>query len=459
MTEREFAIAVVRRLQEAGHQALWAGGCVRDELLGLVPKDYDVATDAIPEEVRRLFRRNIPIGASFGVIKVLGPRDNPEPVSVEVATFRSDVYDEGDEGEAGDGRRPRRVVYSSAREDALRRDFTINGMFFDPLKGELLDYVGGQEDLKARILRAIGEPAVRFTEDKLRLLRAVRMATRFELTVEPATATAIRAMAGQITVVSAERIAEELRRLLVDPQRARGLRLLDELGLVAPILRELLPMKGLKQGPPAAPTGDLWDHVLRVLDLLGPAPSFPLALAALLHDVGKPRTVGRTPNRYTFYYHEHVGARLANDVGLRLKLSNEEREHTVWLVERHQYLCGARSMRPSKLKQVLVHSWIGDLLALHRADALAWGRSTEHVDYCEQLLREWTADDLNPSPLVTGEDLKKVGIPPGPPYKRLLDAVREAQLDGTIKTAAEALDLVQRLLSEWAEEGRESDDS
>jgi poly(A) polymerase len=450
MTEREFAVAVVRRLQEAGHQALWAGGCVRDELLGLVPKDYDVATDAVPEEVRRLFRRTIAVGISFGVVEVLGPRENPEPLKVQVATFRSDVH-------YSDGRHPDRVVFSSPQEDALRRDFTINGMFFDPLKDELIDYVGGRADLEARFLRAIGEPQVRFTEDKLRLLRGVRMATRFDLEIEPATAAAIKKMAGQITVVSAERIAEELRRLLVDPRRARGVDLLYELGLVVPVLPGVEKMKGLKQGPPAAPTGDLWDHVLKVLDLLGPAPCFPLAFAALLHDVGKPRTVGRTPDRYTFYYHEHVGARMADELCLRLKLSNEEREHTVWLVEKHQYLCDASHMRPSKLKQVLAHPWVRDVLALHRADALAWGRGTEHVEYCEDLLRKWTAADLNPAPLVTGDDLKKLGLPPGPLYKRVLDAVREAQLDGTIKSAEEALELVRRLLREGQEKGEEDD--
>src|SRR2546423_12854917 len=204
MTERDFAVRVVQRLRDAGYQALWAGGCVRDELLGLVPKDYDVATDATPEQVRRLFRRTVAVGAAFGVVEVLGPR----PLKVQVATFRSDVS-------YSDGRRPDRVVFSSAREDALRRDFTINGMFFDPLTDQLIDYVGGQEDLRARVLRAIGDPVRRFTEDKLRMLRAVRIATRFDLTLDEATATAVRAMAPEIRAVSAERIAEELRKLLV----------------------------------------------------------------------------------------------------------------------------------------------------------------------------------------------------------------------------------------------------
>jgi poly(A) polymerase len=454
-SERDFAIDVVRRLRDAGHEALWAGGCVRDELLGLIPKDYDVATSAHPDEVRRLFRRTIAVGASFGVIEVLGPRTPSGPLKVQVATFRSDVS-------YSDGRHPDAVVFSSAREDALRRDFTINGMFFDPLEGRLIDYVGGRDDLRGRILRAIGDPAQRFGEDKLRMLRAVRMATRFELEMEAQTTGSIRAMAPQIGVVSAERIADELRKLLVDPHRARGMRLFMDLGLAQPILPELLPMKGLPQGPPrpdapalpppgvpgAAAVGeeaDLWEHVLRVLDRLGPKPSFGLAMAALLHDVGKPRTVGRTPDRYTFYYHEHVGRRMAGEIALRLKLSNDERERIEWLVEKHQILSDARQMRPSKLKALLIHPGIGELLELHRADALASGRGTDHVEYCEQLLRQWSREDLDPPPLLTGDDLIQAGYKPGPIFKKLLDAVREAQLDGSIRTPQEAWELVERL--------------
>jgi poly(A) polymerase len=458
-TERDFAVEVVRRLREAGHEALWAGGCVRDELLGLVPKDYDVATSAPPEAVRGLFRRTIAVGAAFGVVEVLGPRTDAGPLKVQAATFRAD-------GTYSDGRRPDAVVFSSAREDALRRDFTINGMFFDPLENRLVDYVGGQEDLRAKVLRAIGDPALRFTEDKLRMLRAVRMAARFEFTIDPITADAIRAMAPEIRVVSAERIADELRKILMDRHRARGMRLFVDLGLAEPILPELLPMRGLPQGPPRGdapalpPPGlpaagpdvaDLWEHVLRVLDLLGDRPSFPLAFAALLHDVGKPRTVGRTPDRYTFYGHEHVGRRMASDICLRLKLSTDERERVEWLVEKHQVLADVRQMRTSTLKPLLAHPGIGELLALHRADALASGRGVEHVEYCEQLLREWSAEDLNPPPLLTGHDLTRAGFKPGPLFKRLLDAVREAQLDGMIATAKEARALVDRML---AAEGR-----
>jgi poly(A) polymerase len=434
-TEREFAIEVVRRLREAGHEAYWAGGCVRDELLGLTPKDYDVATIARPEQVQQLFRRTVAFGASFGVVEVLGPR----PCGVEVATFRSDVS-------YSDGRRPDAVIFSSAREDALRRDFTVNGMFFDPLTNTLHDYVGGQADLRARLLRAIGDPFQRFAEDKLRMLRAVRVATRFDFAIESDTAAAIEKMAPEIIVVSAERVADELRKILPLRRRSRGMQLFMDLGLAAPLIPELLPMRELPQGIPAAPTGVLWDHVLRVLDLLGDEPSFPLAFAALLHDVGKPRTLGRTPDRYTFYGHEHVGKRLTSDIALRLRLSNEERERAEWLVEKHQVLSDVRQMRTSKLKILLIHPGIRELLDLHRADALASGRGVEHVEYCEQLLREWSAEELNPPPLLTGHDLARGGLQPGPVYKRLLDAVREAQLEGTVRTTKDARDLVERLL-------------
>ncbi len=455
-TEREFAVEVVRRLRDAGCEALWAGGCVRDELLGHAPKDYDVATSALPEQVRRLFRRTVAVGEAFGVVEVLGPRTSAGPLKVQVATFRSD-------GAYSDGRRPDAVTFSSAREDAERRDFTINGMFFDPLESRLIDYVGGQDDLRNGMLRAIGDPTRRIAEDKLRMLRAVRLAARFDFAVDPATADAIRRMAPEIVVVSAERVADEFRKMLVDGRRALAMRLFMDFGLAKPLLPELLPMCGLPQGlpradgpglpPPGMPaatdwaSGDLWEHVLLVLDRLGAGPSFPLAFAALLHDVGKPRTVGRTPDRYTFYGHEHVGRRMASEICLRLKTSNEERERVEWLVEKHQILADVRQMRMSKVKTLLAHPGVRDLLALHRADALASDRMDDHVVYCEQLLREWSADDLNPAPLLTGHDLQRAGVAPGPIYKRLLDAVREGQLEGTIKTPQAARELVDRMLA------------
>jgi poly(A) polymerase len=470
-SERDFAVLVVRALRQAGHQALFAGGCVRDELLGLVPKDHDVATSARPEQVQALFPRTVAVGASFGVVEVLGPR----PYRIQVATFRADHYTDDQAAEPDDspvkrrkGRHPGSVTYCSAEEDAKRRDFTINGMFFDPLEDRLIDHVGGQADLEAQVLRAIGDPVERFTEDRLRMLRAVRMAARFDFAIDPGTAAAVQQMAGQLGQgVSAERIADELRKMLVDRHRARAMRLFMDLGLAAIVLPELVAMRGLPQGPPrddgpvlpppgqpgpaqARPDGppcDLWEHVLRVLDLLGETPSFPLAMAALLHDVGKPRTVARTPERYTFHGHEHVGRRLAADICLRLKLSNDERDRIEWLVEKHQVLAESRQMRPAKLKVLLVHKGIAELFALHRADALAWGHSLDHVEYAEQRRHQWQAEDrLDPPPLLTGDDLKVMGLTPGPLFKELLERTREAQLNGDIHTPDEARDLVRRIL-------------
>lgn len=441
MTERELALDVVQRLRDAGHEALWAGGCVRDEILGRTPNDYDVATSATPNEVQNLFRRTIAIGASFGVIEVLGPRRGEEMLSIEVATFRSD-------GAYTDGRHPDEVTFSTAEKDAQRRDFTINGMFKDPLTDRIIDYVGGKKDLENRALRAIGDPRERFSEDKLRMLRAVRMATRFELGIDPHTADAIREMASQIEVVSAERISDELHKMLVHPRRRHAMETLMDLNLFDTILPELVSMKEVPYGPPDNPTGDLWQHVILVLNHLPEDASFSLAFAALLHDVGKRRTMKRDGDRYTFYNHEHVGKAMSAKIGRRLKLSNEERERIEWLVEHHQYLCDVRRMRTAKLKRTLCHPGIGELLDLHRADALASERSIDHVEYCETLLQEWSEDDLNPDTLVTGHDLTRLGLEPGPLFKELLEIVRDAQLDGTIRSTKQAVELLESQLAE-----------
>jgi poly(A) polymerase len=386
MTEREFAIDVVRRLQEAGHVAYWAGGCVRDEILGLQPLDFDVASDARPEQVRALFKRTIAVGLSFGVVEVLGPA----ALKVQVATFRTD-------GGYSDGRRPDSVEFTSAQEDARRRDFTINGMFFDPIANLLIDFVGGQEDLVQKRLRAIGDPVHRFTEDKLRMLRAVRMATRFDLEIEPATAEAIRAMASQIDVVSAERIADETRKLLVHPRRSRGVALLEDLGLLPAILPET---RGADRRP---------------FDALDQKPTaFPLAFAALLAPLDAPSV---------------------NAIARRLKLSNDERERIAWLVDNQSVLDNAPDMRLSKLKPLLAHPGVDELLTLHRAR----GRSME---FCETMIRETPREVLDPPPLLTGHDLLERGVPAGPRMKQQLAAVRDAQLDEKIQTREEALALL-----------------
>jgi poly(A) polymerase len=371
------------------------------------------------------------------VVRVLGPRGAGE---VEVATFRSD-------GAYLDGRRPESVRFSSAEEDASRRDFTINGMFFDPLSGSVIDYVGGREDLGRGVVRAIGDPAERFREDKLRLLRAVRFAARFGFRLDPPTRAALEAMVGQIVVVAAERVAEELRKMLVHPSRARAMNLALEVGLVAEVLPPLTAMRGLPQHKPILPEGDLWDHTMLALEHLPARPSFPLAFATLLHDAGKPATRGLKDGRMSFHNHEIVGRRIADDLGRALKFSNAERERICWLVENHQALGEAKDLRESRLKRFLSSPGIGELLDLHRADALASTGDTQQVDYCVWYLENLPQGPIDPPPLVTGHDLqKRLGLQPGPHFKALLDEVREAQLERVVSSKAEALDWLRRRL-------------
>jgi poly(A) polymerase len=407
--ERAFAVEVVRTLQQAGHEALWAGGCVRDELLGIPPADYDVATSARPDAVQRLFPRTIAVGASFGVVEVLGPRTEAGYLSVQVATFRSD-------GPYHDGRHPESITYSDAREDALRRDFTINGLFYDPIAEQLYDYVGGQADLAARRLRAIGDPYQRFGEDKLRLLRAARFAARFELTIEPSTAQAVRDMAEQLVMVSAERIADELQRLLTHPRRVRGLEWLVELKLLGVVFPELT-----RAGVAVA-------DLARRLGRLPEPVTFPLALAALLGELDGQAVQG---------------------ICERLRLSNAQRDRVVWLVAQGDTLRHARTLPLHVVKPLLAHPGADELLALSQARAEAAGLPTAEVDWCRQRRADWqAAGTLNPAPLLTGQDLLNCGIKPGPQFKQLLERVRQAQLDESIHTSTEALALVKQSLRE-----------
>ncbi len=408
--QRKFAVEVVRRLRTAGFEAYWAGGCVRDQLLGTTPKDYDVATDATPPQIRKLFgkRRTLAIGAAFGVITVLGPKPAGQ---IEVATFRRDAA-------YTDGRHPDRVTFSTAREDASRRDFTINGVFYDPIEDRVLDFVGGQEDLKRGVIRAIGDPHERFAEDKLRMLRAVRFAATFRFPLDDDTLAAIRRMADQITVVSPERIATEMRRLLVAPARCAGVRLLVDSGLDEPILPEIVPAD-------AAGARRL-DHALAVLDRLV-EPNFPLALAALLHPM--------------------VDAPRAKRLGRRWRLANHETHRTAWLIANHAALDRARSQPWSRVQPILIADGIRDLLALAEAIALTTSRDTGDVAWCRGKLT-LSREVLDPPPLVTGNDLIRHGVRPGPLFSVFLRRVRDAQLDGHIHTAAEALALVDRLRSE-----------
>lgn len=443
---RDFALEVVLRLRQAGFQALWAGGCVRDLLLGLVPVDYDVATDATPEQVMlSLPFRAITVGISFGVVRIRHPR--MQGIEVEVATFRSDsAY--------VDGRRPAAVIFSSPELDAARRDFTINGMFMDPESSQVIDYVGGLDDLRNQVLRAIGDPAERFREDKLRLLRAIRFAARFNLEIEPNTLQSLRAMAGEVVVVSPERIAQELRRMLVHENRAQAMNMALEVGLVAAILPPLVDMRGLFQGKPVQPEGDLWDHTMLVLRLLPVRPSFTLAFAALVHDVGKPFTRANHHGRTSFHSHDQVGSRIADRLCRNLRLSNVERERITWLVAFHQYLGEAKKLREAKLKRVLAQPGIDELLALHRADALASTGDTEHVDYCAYYLENQPAGPINPPPLLTGHDLVRHGLEPGAHFAVILETIREAQLEGRVQSKREVLDWVDRYMAtgSWPDE-------
>ncbi len=443
---RDFALEVVLRLRRAGFQALWAGGCVRDLLLGLVPVDYDVATDATPEQVMlSLPFRAITVGISFGVVRIRHPRMHG--IEVEVATFRSD-------GAYVDGRRPAAVAFSSPELDAARRDFTINGMFMDPESSQVIDYVGGLDDLRNQVLRAIGDPAERFREDKLRLLRAIRFAARFNLEIEPNTLQSLRAMAGEAVVVSPERIAQELRRMLVHVNRAQAMNMALEAGLVAAILPPLVDMRGLFQGKPVQPEGDLWDHTMLVLRLLPVRPSFTLAFAALVHDVGKPFTRANHHGRTSFHSHDQVGSRIADRLCRTLRLSNVERERITWLVAFHQYLGEAKKLREAKLKRVLAQPGIDELLALHRADALASTGDTEHVDYCAYYLENQPAGPINPPPLLTGHDLVRHGLEPGAHFAVILEMIREAQLEGRVQSKREVLDWVNRYMAtgSWPDE-------
>ena len=412
---REFACEVVSRLKQAGHQALWAGGCVRDYLLGRVPQDYDVATDARPDEVRQIFghRRTLAVGASFGVIVVRGSQGAAD---VEVATFRT-------EGPYLDGRRPESVTFATPEEDAKRRDFTINGMFFDPVAQQVLDYVGGEHDLGAGLVRAIGDPHDRVREDKLRMLRAVRFAANLDFELDAVTASAIREMADQLTVVSAERITQELRKMLTNEHRARGMRLAQEVALLEIILPELAPLLPAAADETAKAE---WERTLNMLHLLQ-EPSFELAAATLWQALPGQRNLAET----------------AAALGQRWRMSNHEIEHVAWLLEHQRRLDDAPHLPLCRLKRLLAQELIEDLLKLMRVERITKELDLGPVIFCEEYLRNTSPEEINPPPLVSGKDLIALGLQPGPEFKELLDAVRDAQLNGEIHTREEALALVR----------------
>lgn len=436
--QREFALKIVQQLRAAGFEALWAGGCVRDELLGVAPKDYDVATNATPNEIRDLFgrRRTLPIGAAFGVVTVLGPRAAGQ---LDVATFRTDAA-------YSDGRHPDSVTFSDAEHDAQRRDFTINGLFFDPVAEQVVDYVAGQEDLRARLVRAIGDPRLRLAEDKLRMLRAVRFAATFDFEIDPATMRAIREMAPQLRTVSAERIGMELRRMIVHESRTTAIQLLRESKLLTEVIPEF-----------AGTADDTFAEIDRILPALE-EPSLPLALAALLYTVHRAgdeaERVGTQASVDTNaedaeVCHNYVltgGAwRLAPacaaQIARRLRFTKKEGERTVWLLDQLGAIANSATLPWPALQRIITHEGADELLALRGAIA---GEDDPALAFCRERLA-WPVERLNPPPLVGGGDLIGRGYQPGPRFSELLTAIRDAQLHGEISTRDEALALADRL--------------
>ena len=417
---------IVSVLRRAGHVAYFAGGCVRDRLLGRDPGDYDVATDAPAAQVQRLFPRTVPVGVQFGVILVLA-----DGIPIEVATFRTDA-------EYADGRHPVSVRFSTPEEDAQRRDFTINGMFFDPETEEVIDYVGGAADLRAGVIRAIGDPRARLHEDRLRMLRAVRFAARFGYEIEPATLGAVRALAPEITTIAWERIGDEIVKILTEGAARRGFELLDTTGLLAHVLPEVAAMKGVEQSPDYHPEGDVFRHTLLPLEQLDGA-SETLALGALLHDVAKPRCAGRKGERITFYGHCELGEQMAIATCQQLRRSRVVWERVGFLVREHLRLTSAPDMRLSTLRRFLAQDGIDELLELGRMDALASNKDLRFYEFCRAKRDELGREQIKPPPLLRGADLIEAGFTPGPLFSKILDAVEERQLEGELHSRDEAL--------------------
>jgi poly(A) polymerase len=434
MKSREMANSICDTLRHSGYQALLVGGCVRDLLLSLVPADYDVTTDATPDQVTALFPESLAVGAQFGVILI--PRGG---LKVEVATFRSDVG-------YSDGRHPDRVVYSKTpQEDVQRRDFTINGLLMRHDSGEVLDYVGGQADLKAQIIRAIGEPDRRFTEDKLRMIRAVRFAARFGFEIETETFRAIRRHVAEIGQVSPERLREELTKLLTEGAARRAFELLDETWLLQRVLPEIGAMKGVEQPPQYHPEGDVWIHTLLMLDGLPKGASPTLAWGVLLHDVGKPATfqsTAETKDRIRFNHHVQVGVRMAEAVCKRLRFSNEDTEQILALVDNHMKFGAVEEMRASTLKKFVRLPRFEEHLALHRLDCLSSHRNLDSYEFVQRFLEATPPEQVHPQRLLTGDDLQTLGFRPGPLFSEILQALEDAQLEGQIRTRQEAEDYV-----------------
>ncbi|MBL9114748.1 MAG: CCA tRNA nucleotidyltransferase [Verrucomicrobiaceae bacterium] len=425
---REVAV----RLRNAGYQALFAGGCVRDTLISRNPKDYDVATDATPEDVIQLFPGALTVGAHFGVVIV--KRDGHQ---IEVATFRKD-------GEYVDGRHPESVTFSSPEEDAKRRDFTVNGLFADPESGEVIDYVGGQDDLEKRVIRAIGDPNARFAEDQLRLMRAIRFSTVLGFEIEPVTWAALKALAPSIARVSEERVRDELCKILVHPNRVRGFDLLVESDLMSVILPEILDLAGCTQPPQFHPEGDVFVHTRLMLSFLKDQSSLPLVLSVLLHDIAKPATRSVDPDgRIRFNGHDRLGATMAEGILRRLKFPNDVIEPVVEAVANHMIFKDVQRMRVAKLKRFMARDGFDDELELHRVDCLGCHGLLDNHEFLQAKQVEFASAPLIPERLITGADLIELGWTPSPALGAKLTDVQTLQLEGKISTREEALAWVQ----------------
>lgn len=425
---RATATEIVRRLQAAGHAAFWVGGCVRDRLLGKEPQDFDIATSARPEQIEALFTKTIPVGRQFGVVVVI---EGGHPF--QVATFRA-------EAEYSDGRRPDKVTFCDARADASRRDFTVNGLFFDPVKGEPHDWVNGRADLEKKILRTIGEPHERFGEDHLRLLRAVRFAAQLGFDLEPGTLAALQSLAARITSVSAERIRDELLKLFQPPHAARGLDLLRESGLLPHVLPELAPTIGCAQSPEFHPEGDVFTHIRLLLANLPPDAHPSLPWTALLHDIAKPATAVRQPDgRITFYGHEKIGAEMAEALLTRLRFPRKQTEEIAFVVLHHMQFKDAPQMRKATLRRLLLRETFPLELAQHRLDCLASHGLLDIHDFLRREAVDLANQPQLAPPLVTGADLLGLGLKPGPALGELLHEIRDKQLAEELATRDAAL--------------------
>jgi poly(A) polymerase len=445
----EFAARIIRELRGAGYQAYLVGGCVRDLVLQREAADYDVATDALPDQVMRMFPRSYGVGAQFGVVLVgdgvPGAEGGAPKACVEVATFRSDIG-------YSDGRHPDRVRYSrSAQEDVQRRDFTINGLLYDPVADQVLDYVGGLADIKAGIVRTIGDAEERFREDKLRMMRAVRFAARFDYQIQAQTFSSIQSRAAEISQVSNERIREELSKMLVEGHAQSAFDLLDRSGLLAQTLPQVSKMKGVEQPPQFHPEGDVFVHTLLLLrNLPQPCPK-TLAWGALLHDVGKPATFRVAPERIRFDGHVEVGVAMAREICRRLRFSNDDTDQIVALVANHMRFADVKRMKESTLKKFLRLPRFEEHLELHRLDCLASHANLENYHYAREKLASLQPDEIRPKPLVTGNDLIAAGYRPGPRFKDILAAVEDAQLEGRFRDKAEAMQYVTREFPDQAD--------